>query len=455
MNSLFLPFQSAYRSFHSTESTLLIDPQWRSTMTSFPPSTKVKSLLSYFLISVDHYILLSRLKNWFGFEDSCLSWFSSYLNLLKQAVSLKDIISSYSTLSCGVPQGSVLGPLLFTLYTTPLGSVISRNSLNYHLYADDTQLYISFKPAGFHQSSETLSSAFSDIVSWTHNNKLMLNLSKTELLLIGTSQQRKKLSNVTSISLGNTTIPVSTSARNLLGFIFDSDMSLTSQVNLVCKSSHFHIRDIRHIRNLIPLSIAITLANSLVSSRLDYCNSLYSGMSKQNIQKLQRVQNSLARAITQTSKYQHITPVLKDLHWLPITQRIEYKISLLTFKTIMNGQPSYLHQYRIPQTHYSSTRSSQTSALFIPKTRHRLVSARSLLLLQGYGTHCLLLYAQQPPFLLSDLNSKLTSSKLPSLPRLFSLLPDWYYGLMHWVIHVMGAIEWYFIHIRYGAIEVQ
>ena len=163
----------------------------------------------------------------------------------------------------------------------------------------------------------------------------MLNPSKTELLLIGTSQQRKKLSEVTSISLGNTTIPVSTTARNL-GFIFDSDMSLTSQVNLVCKSSHFHICDIRRIQNLIPPSVAITLANSLVSSRLDYCNSLYFGMRKQNIQKLQRVQNSLVLAITQTSKYQHITPVLKELHWLPIKQRIEYKISLLTFKTIMS-----------------------------------------------------------------------------------------------------------------------
>ena len=127
----------------------------------------------------------------------------------------------------------------------------------------------------------------------TTNSCSLLNPSKTELLLIGTSQKRKKLSDVTSISLDNTTIPVSTSARNL-GFIFDSDMSLTSQVNLVSKSSHFHIRDIRRIRNLIPISIAITLANSLVSSRLDYCNSLYFGMSKQNIQKLLRIKFSCA-----------------------------------------------------------------------------------------------------------------------------------------------------------------
>ena len=246
----------------------------------------------------------------------------------------------------------------------------------------------------------------------------MLNPSKTELFLIGTSQQRKKLSDVTSISLGNTTIPVSTSARNL-GFIFDSDMSLTSQVNLVCKSSHFHIRDIRRIRNPIPPSIAITLANSLVSSRLDYCNSLYFSMSKQNIQKLQRVKNSLVRAITQTSKYRHITPILKDLHWLPITQRIEYKISL-HFQN-HHEWPAFLSDTLL-NTHQPDH--LELLLFSFQEPEHRLVSVRSLLLLQEYGTHCLLLYAQQPAFLLFDLNSKLTSSKLPFLPRLFSLLPD-------------------------------
>ena len=108
-------------------------------------------------------------------------------------------------------------------------------------------------------------------------------------------------------------IPVSSSVRNL-GFIFDSDMSFSDQINSVSKSCHFHIRDIRRIRHLLPLSTATALANSLVSSKLDYCNSLYSGISQTNLNKLQRIQNSLARVITNTSKYQHITPTLKKLH---------------------------------------------------------------------------------------------------------------------------------------------
>ena len=111
-----------------------------------------------------------------------------------------------------------------------------------------------------------------------------------------------KFSDLTNLSLSNDIIPVSSSARNL-GFIFDSDMSFSDQINSVSKSCHFHIRDIRRIRHLLPLSTATALANSLVSSKLDYCNSLYSGISQTNLNKLQRIQNSLARVITNTSKY--------------------------------------------------------------------------------------------------------------------------------------------------------
>ena len=181
-------------------------------------------------------------------------------------------------------------------------------------------------------------------------------------LLIGTKQQRLKFSDLTNLSLSNDIIPVSSSARNL-GFIFDSDMSFSDQINSVSKSCHFHIRDIRRIRHLLPLSTATALANSLVSSKLDYCNSLYSGISQTNLNKLQRIQNSLTSVITNTSKYQHITPTLKKLHWLPIKQRIDYKTCLLTYKTLTNQQPTYLYNSLSFPSHSVSTRSSVTYLL--------------------------------------------------------------------------------------------
>ena len=170
--------------------------------------------------TVDHSILLTRLQHWFGLDGPSLNWFTSYLSSRSQAVSINDSISAFSTLFFGVPQGFVLGPILFTLYTTPLGSVISKNSLEYHLYADDTQLYISFTPINSVLSLETLTTTFTYILSWMNLNKLLLNPSKTEFLFIGTKQQRLKFSDLTNLSLSNDIIPVSSSARNL-GFIFE------------------------------------------------------------------------------------------------------------------------------------------------------------------------------------------------------------------------------------------
>ena len=148
-----------------------------------------------------------------------------------------------------------------------------------------------------------------------------------------------------------------------LGFIFDSDMSFSDQINSVSKSCHFHIRNIRRIRYLFPFSTATALANSLVSSKLDYCNSLYSGISQTNLNKLQRIQNSLARVITHTSKYQYILPTLKNyIGFLPYKESITKPVFSHT-KT--NQQPTYLYNSLSFPSHSVPTRSSDSLVLSI------------------------------------------------------------------------------------------
>ena len=291
-------------------------------------------------------------------------------------------------------------------------------------------------------------------------NKLLLNPSKTEFLLIGTKQQRLKFSDLTNLSLGNDIIPQSVPLLAILhGFIFDSDMSFSDQMNSVSKSCHFHIRDIRRIRHLLPLSTA-TLANSLVSSKLDYCNSLYSGISQTNLNKLQRIQNSLARVITNTSKYQHITPTLKKLHWLPIKQRIDYKTCLLTYKTLTNQQPTFLYNSLSFPSHSVSTRSSDSLVLSIPyMSDHHLAKGLSLSSVHASGIHSPplipethLLYQYSVP------DSKHTSSNcvpsLGSFPSPWTVYPDFDSCYSHFmpyrmtpsVRHTVRAIEVYYYY---------
>jgi hypothetical protein len=368
-NSLLSPFQSAYRRFHSTESALLtVHNDIICSMDGGKVTALVLLDLSAAFDTVDHSILLHRLKNWFGISGPALNWFSTYLSPRTQSVYLNGNYSSSALLTCGVPQGSVLGPLLFTLYTTPLGTLLNNHSLGYHFYADDTQIYISFDSLSCDSSVQLLSAVFDEVQSWMASNKLLLNPSKTEFLLLGTPQQLKKFDGLKSLKLGDSIVEPADAARNL-GVVFNSTMSLTGHVNSICKSSYMFIRDIRRIKRYVPMSARISLANALVSSRLDYCNSLLTGINKSNILKLQRVQNSLARAITNTSKYEHITPVLKSLHWLPVQQRIRFKLGLIVYKTLNSSQPQYLKSVLIPQTYHYSMRSSDCLCLVIPKSR--------------------------------------------------------------------------------------
>ena len=239
-----------------------------------------------------------------------------------------------------------------------------------------SQLYISFDSSDADNSLTILSSILDSVHAWLTSNRLSVNPSKTEYLIIGTPQQRSKLTNISSIPFQGTDLTPTDSTRNL-GVIFDKELSLKQNISSVCKTSFYHIRQLRQVRSSLDTNSAIVLANSLVASKVDYCNSLYYGLPAASLDKLQRVQNSLARVVVPSvRRHDHITPTLKRLHWLPIRQRIIFKIASLTYKTLHNRKPSYLFQLLNPYVPTRNLRSLDKNLLTIPDIHVRSANVR-------------------------------------------------------------------------------
>ena len=178
-------FQSAYKAHHSTKTALLTITD--DILLSLDTGDNVFLLLldlSAAFNTVNHSLLLSRLENSFGITGTVLQWFHSYLSGRSQFVEINDTKSSVRDLTVGVPQGSVLGPILYLLYTAPLAEIVRSHGLDYHFYADDTQLYISFKDCDVDVARLRVENCVADICHWMEVNELKLNHDKTEIILI-------------------------------------------------------------------------------------------------------------------------------------------------------------------------------------------------------------------------------------------------------------------------------
>ena len=254
--------------------------------------------------------------------------------------------------------------------------------MNHQLYADDTQVYLGISLQDATASMEKLKLCLNDIKAWVTNAKLKLNPSKTELLLIGTKQQRKQFLSLfpTSI-LDHDTSPAS-SARNI-GVTFDSELKFDHHIRQICKSCFYHIRDLRRIRRHLSMDTAKMIANSLVTSRLDYCNSLLFNVDDKYMKQLERVQNSLARVVCKTSKFCHITPVLHSLHWFRIKYWIDFKINTLVYKTLHTNQPVYLREL-LSLSEKQRTRASGTRELIRPRSPKTKAGSRAFYVVAPY-----------------------------------------------------------------------
>ena len=374
-NNIYEDFQSGFRANHSTETAMakVTNDLLIASDQGFV-SVLVLLDLSAAFDTIDHAILLQRLEQLISIKGTALSWFKSYFADRFQFVQINDESSVHTKVNHGVPQGSVLGPILFSIYMFPLGNIIRTHSVNFHCYADDTQLYLSIKPEQSNQLTK-LQTCLKDIKTWMTRNFLLLNSDKTEVIILGPKHLRDTLSNDIA-ALDDIALASNETVRNL-GVIFDPDLSFDLHLKQISRTAFFHLRNISKIRNLLNRKDAEKLVHVFVTSRLDYCNSLLSGSSRKSLKTLQLVQNAAARVLTRTKKREHITPVLASLHWLPVKSRIEFKTLLLTFKALNNMAPLYLKELVVPYQPTRALRSQNSSLLVVPTVSKSRVGARA------------------------------------------------------------------------------
>ena len=357
-HNLYNTCHSAYRPGHSTETALLkvVNDLFLSLDKG---NISVLALLDFSSAfdTIDHPILVHRLHTDFGYTDTVLQWFSSYLTDRTHYDSLSNYCSAFTTVHSGVPQGSVLDPMHFTMYIKPLSAIIYSHSIIHHSFADDIQLQMSAPPYRISELLHSMQSCISDVKAWATANMLKLN-DKTELML-ATSKRTKHLHSLpTSITIGNAQIPFKKSVKNL-GFTLDCHLTMNAHVSYIAQTCNIELRRLASIRRFLTSTATATLVSAFVLSRIDYCNSLLFGSTHDVTSHLQRIQNYAARVILRLPKSSSITIHLKSLHWLSVKVRSTYKIACLCYHCHSSTAPSHVTDmlHRKP-LHTRNTRSS-------------------------------------------------------------------------------------------------
>jgi hypothetical protein len=327
--------------------------------------------------TVDHDILLQRLQLSFGIDGSAHRWFRSYLTDRSQFVRRGLLKSAVSRLLCGVPQGSVLGPILFVLYTADLLSLVEDGGLLPHLYADDTQVYGSCRPSAVAAFSAKVTECVDAVASWMKSNRLQLNSGKTEVLWCTTNRRQHQLPTA-ALKIDGVPVPPVASVRDL-GIYVDADLVMRTHVQRTVSRCFAALRQLRQIRRCVSADTLQTLVVSLVLSRLDYGNSVLVGLPAYLVCRLQSVLNASARLVFNLRRYDSVTDTLANLHWLRVPQRVEYKIAVLTYKALNGTGPRYLGPLvRVADLPgRQSLRSAGTSRLVVPPVRLATVGSRA------------------------------------------------------------------------------
>ena len=357
-------FQSAYRKFHSVETALCrVYNDLICTTAEGDCSILILLDLSAAFDTVDQDALLLDLQN-LGITGLALSWFETYLKNRKFKVTINGKHSEPGCMKYGVPQGTILGPMLFVVYTLTLQYILEFHNVSYHFYADDTQIY--FKCDTKDHCISKLNVIIQAVQSWMHKRKLKLNTDKTNVMVVGNTQKLRNLDLPGTLLLDQTDVNLSSKLKNL-GVILDQNLTLNYQITAIKKKTIGGLINIAKISNFIDFKSKFKLVHCLVLSHLDFCNSILYELPDYQLHSLQMILNAAVRIIVNMPRFstERVTPKAIELHFLPIKARIEYKICLLVHKTLLSGQPKYLFSLLKPVTN-SNLRSCTLNRLVEP-----------------------------------------------------------------------------------------
>lgn len=323
LNNLTSNYQHAYREGHSTSTALTqMTDDWQ---TDIDQQNMIGAVLLDFSAAfdvIDHSILLNKLRC-YGFATSAIAWIESYLTKRTQKVFFNGCLSNAQQMQCGIPQGSSLGPLLFSIFTNDLPQVCKSACVC--MYADDSTLYKSAQTMA--EITSVLNKELQLVYEWITNNKMVLNISKTKSIVFGTKYSLRSKPQL-NLSLNNVAVEQVQEIK-LLGVTLDSILSWSEHIDLLVQKMGRNISVVRRCSPFLTPQLTKQVLQTLVLSHLDYCSVVWSGTTKTNLQKLQRVQNRAARLALKCTQRANTDVLHNQLSWLKVDKRL--KVSLLSF----------------------------------------------------------------------------------------------------------------------------
>ena len=357
------PFQSGVRSGHSTTTALLDVSDYLYDQRQHGNITGAIFLdLKKAFDTVDTNILLHKLSA-IGIQKTELFWFRDYFTNRTQHVRFNEAASSVLPINFGVPQGSVLGPLLFTLYINDLPSVVKHSKVV--LYADDTAFFVSGKC--IENTQMQLNDDLETVSKWLNVNRLTLNANKTKTMLFGTQQHLSKREGGLKLNINGESLE-QVSCFKYLGLWFDPSLNWKKHVDCISKKISQRIGVQSRIRPFISTTTANTLFKTMIAPIIDYGDIMWSKGPQSNLKRIQKLQNKACRVILRCRRRTHISTMHSSLGWLTSQNKIKLHKMLMVGKCLLGDVPSYLRGkfIRAKDFHSYSTRNANCN-LFIPR----------------------------------------------------------------------------------------